>query len=235
MAINLTSPTTFTSGLLIGDTVATSGGSNDTLPTYTTSGGVPVSAALELQSTEGAFLMPRMTTTQRDALTTVVNGMQVYNSTTDQLNIRAGGSWAALPTTASTTLFTSVALDTAAVTGMFAAPETILAAPGAGYSYVVHRAVLQLNVGFIQFANGGDVNLCYGTTQTDLASATIAAAFVNGAADAVIAVDGDINTTTGLALSVTENAALSLTNATGAFDTGNGDLVVYVWYSIVNT
>lgn len=50
------------------------------------------SAILEIASTTGAVLLPRMTTTQRDALT-AVNGMILYNSTTDKLQGRAAGAW----------------------------------------------------------------------------------------------------------------------------------------------
>jgi hypothetical protein len=50
------------------------------------------SVVLELSSTVGAFLPPRMTGTQRDALT-ATNGMVLYNSTTDKLQVRAAGAW----------------------------------------------------------------------------------------------------------------------------------------------
>lgn len=50
------------------------------------------SIALEIKSTTKAFMNARMTTTERNALT-AVNGMQVYNSTTDKLQVYAGGSW----------------------------------------------------------------------------------------------------------------------------------------------
>jgi len=53
------------------------------------------SAILEVSSTTGAVLFPRMTTTQRDALT-AVNGMVIYNSSLDKLQVRAGGSWVSL-------------------------------------------------------------------------------------------------------------------------------------------
>lgn len=52
------------------------------------------SAILELQSTTGALLLPRMTTAQRDALT-AVDGMMVYNTTTGAMNKRQGGAWVA--------------------------------------------------------------------------------------------------------------------------------------------
>lgn len=50
------------------------------------------SALLELSSTTGALLVPRMTTTQRNALT-AVNGMIIYNTTTNAFNFYEGSSW----------------------------------------------------------------------------------------------------------------------------------------------
>ncbi len=50
------------------------------------------SAALEISSTTGALLIPRMTTTQRDALT-AVNGMLIYNSTTNTFQKYENGAW----------------------------------------------------------------------------------------------------------------------------------------------
>lgn len=54
-----------------------------------------VSATLELRTTVGALLLPRMMTTQRDVLT-AVNGMMIYNSTTDQFQGYRAGAWADL-------------------------------------------------------------------------------------------------------------------------------------------
>ena len=50
------------------------------------------SVGIELNSTTKAILNARMTTTERNALT-AVNGMQIYNSTTDKLQVYAAGSW----------------------------------------------------------------------------------------------------------------------------------------------
>ncbi len=50
------------------------------------------SAALDITSTTGALLLPRMTSAQRDALT-AANGMVIYNTTTDKVQARAAGAW----------------------------------------------------------------------------------------------------------------------------------------------
>jgi hypothetical protein len=66
------------------------GGSSDTDTPAT-------SAILDLESTTGALLVPRMTTTQRDALTPL-KGMIVYNTTLDQFQGYQGAvpAWVAL-------------------------------------------------------------------------------------------------------------------------------------------
>ena len=53
------------------------------------------SALLDMTSTTGALLLPRMTTTQRDALT-AVNGMLIYNSTLGKFQGYEAGVWTSL-------------------------------------------------------------------------------------------------------------------------------------------
>lgn len=55
-------------------------------------GAVDASALLELDSTTGALLLPRMTTGQRDALG-AVNGMLIYNSTNNKIEGYENGAW----------------------------------------------------------------------------------------------------------------------------------------------
>lgn len=50
------------------------------------------SAKLQIDSTVGAFVLPRMTTTQRD-LMTPTNGMRIYNLTTNQFEGYQAGAW----------------------------------------------------------------------------------------------------------------------------------------------
>jgi hypothetical protein len=53
------------------------------------------STVLDVQSISGAFLPPRMTSSQRDALT-ATDGMIIYNTTTNQHEGRQNGAWVAL-------------------------------------------------------------------------------------------------------------------------------------------
>lgn len=53
------------------------------------------SAILDITSTTGAVLFPRMTTAQRDALTGI-DGMVIYNTTLSKLQVFAGGGWVSL-------------------------------------------------------------------------------------------------------------------------------------------
>lgn len=82
----------FTSPIVLGNPIHTSNGSVDTLPTITKVGGVPVNALLEIQSTTDGFLFSRVTEAERDAMV-AVNGLMVYNTSTDTLDIYAGGAW----------------------------------------------------------------------------------------------------------------------------------------------
>lgn len=71
-----------------------------TMGQFTTSGALllgtttdDASAILNLTSTSKGVLFPRMTTTQRDAISSPTNGLVLYNSTTNKLQVRAAGAW----------------------------------------------------------------------------------------------------------------------------------------------
>lgn len=59
------------------------------------------SAMLDVQSTTKGFLPPRMTTVQRNAITSPVEGLVIYNSDEKTLNIYTGSSWMSFNTTPS--------------------------------------------------------------------------------------------------------------------------------------
>jgi hypothetical protein len=50
-------------------------------------------ALLDVTSTTRGFLPPRMTTAERDGIGTPPNGLMLYNSSTNKLQVRAAGVW----------------------------------------------------------------------------------------------------------------------------------------------
>jgi hypothetical protein len=50
-------------------------------------------AVLDVTSTTQGFLPPRMTSTQRDAIASPPDGLEIYNTTTNRPNVRSGGVW----------------------------------------------------------------------------------------------------------------------------------------------
>jgi len=70
---------------------------NDHVGLSTNNGNVGIgtqnpAGALDVSSTTGALIVPRMTTAQRNALTPV-NGMILYNTSTNQFNFYENGAW----------------------------------------------------------------------------------------------------------------------------------------------
>lgn len=67
-----------------------------------TSGALPDSnAILDISSTSSGLLIPRMTTEQRDLIATPPTGLQVFNLTTNTLDIYRDSVWASVPFTTS--------------------------------------------------------------------------------------------------------------------------------------
>ena len=236
MGINLLAPTGLSSATLIADSVSTTDGSNDSIATLTKNGGNPVSACLELQSTKGGFLLPRMTTVQRDALN-AVNAMQVFNSDTGVVDIYQAGGWAS---GSSVVLSAAVNVNQASLQGMNAAAVAILGAPGAGKVIIVHAAFLNYTyANATAYTGGGAIALQYGAgvyaagnAATALASATL----LTNAANSVLNLGSPSATNVNPVASATAiNAGIYLSNAAAAFTGGGADsnLAVRVWYSIV--
>lgn len=61
-------------------------------------GGASASALLDVQSVTKGVLFPRMTTTQRDAISAPATGLVIYNTTTSRLEIYSSGTWGPLTT-----------------------------------------------------------------------------------------------------------------------------------------
>lgn len=130
--------------------------------------------------------------------------------------------------------YAQVAMTAAEWNGMYGAPKTLIAAPGAGKLIVVDSCVLTMTFVAAQYAAGGAVALQYDTTvhgAGTLASATLAAATVNAyAASSNVSLAPLVTTS---AITTTQNKALCLSNQTAAFTTGDGTWTVSLAYRII--
>jgi len=91
------------------------------------------SAILDLTSTSKGLLLPRMTTAQRDGIVTPAVGLQIYNTSTDQINFYDGASWLALGVSGSgVTSVTSANGDISVASGTTAPQLTLNSATAGG-------------------------------------------------------------------------------------------------------
>jgi len=58
-----------------------------------TGGTIDAAALLQLTSMTQGFLLPRMTTAERDAIASPPNGLQIYNTSLGKFQGRAAGAW----------------------------------------------------------------------------------------------------------------------------------------------
>jgi len=79
------------------------------------------SSILDVTSTSKGLLLPRLTTTQRDAITSPATGLFVYNTTTNNLNMFNGVVWYEFSTTATQGLVATIDTAGATTTGTLTA------------------------------------------------------------------------------------------------------------------
>ena len=121
-----------------------------------------------------------------------------------------------------------VTLTAAQILGMNAAPASILPAPAAGQVIVVDQFIVQMKPGGTQFTGGGAVSFQYHGTGIVPHSANVPATTINSAT----ASENVVPPPTGV-IQPPSATGIDITNATAAFATGNGTMVVTVFYSII--
>jgi hypothetical protein len=130
-----------------------------------------------------------------------------------------------------------VSLSAAQFNGMYATPVQLVAAPGANNVILVDKVVLNMTFVSAQYAAGGAVGLQYGNTAHlagPAASATEAASdYTSAAASTLFSIAGSLST--GAPVASAANAGVFISNASGAFTTGDGTFNVRVWYKVVPT
>ena len=207
------------------------------------------SAALEIGGTDGALLLPRLTTAQQGALTGV-NGMLIYNSDTNKFRGRENGAWSdfgggdfmangSVPMTGGLTVGANTGTDGydvnfygtySALTGSRMFWDTSKSAFRAGR--VDGAQWDDANVGAYSFANGfgttasgnystamGDSTTASGTTSLATGESTIASGYISTAVGANTTASGSISTAMG------QNTTASGSNSTamGTYTTASGD------------
>ena len=120
------------------------------------------SSILELRSTTLGFLPPRMTTTERDAISSPATGLVIYNTTTNLLNFYNGSSWQISAsgsvssvsvtsangfagTVATATTTPAITISTT-VTGMLKGNGTAISAATAGTDYSAGTSALATGI-----------------------------------------------------------------------------------------
>jgi hypothetical protein len=122
------------------------------------------SAKLEIASTTQGFLPPRMTTTQRDAITSPADGLIIYNTTNNRLEIRSSSAWLTLVTLTGTETLTNKTLTSPTLTTPIISSTDNSSSAGA----------LRYNTssgGILQYSNGTSWN----NLQSNVQKATVVA------------------------------------------------------------
>lgn len=130
-----------------------------------------------------------------------------------------------------------ISMTAAQWNGMYATPVQVIAAQGANTAIIVESAVLNMTFVSAQYAAGGAVGLQYGNAAHLAgapASATEAAADFNAAAASTLfRLGGGLST--GALVSAAVNTGVFISNASGAFTTGDGTWKVRAWYRVIPT
>lgn len=148
----------------------------------------------------------------------------------------ADGAVTSVKTASNLVQYARISLSNAQFLGMYATPVSIISSGGANTAIIIDEFVLQTVYGSTQSAAGGAVALQYGNTVHGggpLATATIAAATLNG--DSASSLNSAVGSNADTALSAAVNTAVYISNQTAAFTTGNSTYFVHVWYRIVAT
>lgn len=130
----------------------------------------------------------------------------------------------------------TVNLTAAQVNGMYATPVQLLAAPGAGKLIIIDQILWDIAFVSAQYAAGGAITAQYGNTvhgAGPAASGSLTAASLNGVAASGYLSNGGIAGSLNVAASASLNTAVYLSNATGAFTTGDSTVTMYIKYRVV--
>ncbi len=207
---------------------------------FTEVGGNPVSATVEMKGIDGAYLLPRMTNAQMNALdnadSTVTSGMQVYNTEVQSvMTYIAGSGW--VVSASNGFLQRNLILDGADVNGMFDIPFLLLAAPPFNHIISILNCTLSAKIA-ADWTGGGDIRIQYGDEPAGVLA-------VSGTIDKeILALDANLSSQLQKELgtyNVTEDSSglvaegIYITNDTGMFNGGVGSqLNIQIIYRLID-
>jgi len=131
--------------------------------------------------------------------------------------------------------YVAVPITAAEFNGMYGAPKLLVAAGGANTLLVLEQLQLAMTYNSAAYASGGVAAVQYDSTvhgAGTIASTTLAAATFQATASTTFTFNAGV---VPLPFSTTVNKGLYLSNISGAFDTGDSDMVAHCWYRIIPT
>jgi hypothetical protein len=131
--------------------------------------------------------------------------------------------------------YTTVAITAADFNGMYATPKLLVAAGGANTLLVLEQLQLAMTYNSAAYADGGVAAVQYDSTAHGagvIASTTLSAATFQAAASTTFTMNAGV---VALPFTTTVNKGLYLSNLTGAFTTGDSDMVAHIWYRTIPT
>lgn len=129
--------------------------------------------------------------------------------------------------------YAAVPVTSTAFKAMYVTPIELVAAPPANFLLVLESSQVLMSYNTTQYADGGVVHIQYDSTTLGagiIASTTQAAANFFDAADTALGFNQGVVKQPFL---TSVNKGLYLSNVTGAFTTGDSDLVAHIWYRII--
>lgn len=194
-----------------------------------------VNAAKIADATITATQIANTTITATQIANNTITATQIANNVITDTQVLANGlTGASLDLSVPRSV--TISLTAAQFKALYDTPIQVVAAPGANKAIIVTNAALMMAFGAAQYTAGGAIALQYDSTihgAGTAASATIAAATVNGwAASSGIVVAGALAST---GLTTVANKGLYISNATADFATGDSTFKLTVNYYVVPT
>ena len=117
------------------------------------------SSLLEMRSTDKGLLIPRLTTTQRDAITTPATGLMIYNSTTNSFNFYNGSTWIVVAATSNVVNSVTGTSNRISIAGTSSAPTVDISS-----NYVGQTSITTLGTIATGTWNGSLISSAFGGT-----------------------------------------------------------------------